>query len=318
MYSISSSQTIVASLMGMTLLLFIALSLYFLTRGIYLKRTGKSETIFAGRPAHFVLIIHAFSLMLLISVFYSFFVEPTQMAASTYKFHTEHVKRPIGFVLVTDLKYPCCKIPIEHITDKISAFAPDVLLFGGDMSDLDKAPTLTEAFSKLECDRRYFCLGNVNPFADIEFGESVGAEAVKAQGNHLKIGDGSIFIATDTSEQYPDIHSKPPPEGAYSILLTHTPELVPSAAAFEYDLYLCGHTLGGQVRLPFAPDLFLSGQVSRLFPPGKHIIDNTNVLVCRGLGTSPGAPGMRFLCLPEIIYFELVPAIASDSTNKDD
>ncbi|MDZ7815875.1 MAG: hypothetical protein U5N86_07695 [Planctomycetota bacterium] len=315
MYSLSSSQTIIASLMGMTVLLFIALSLYFLIRGIYLKRIGKSETIFAGRPAHFVLIIHAFTVMLIIAVLYAFFVEPTQLTASTYKFSTEHVKRPLGFVLVSDLKYPNCKVPVEDITSKIDAFAPDVLLFGGDMTDLEDTPQLTEAFNEVACENRFFCLGNVNSFADIEFCESVGAKLLKPHGQMITIGGASIFIATDTSEKYPDIHSTPPPSNAFSILLTHSPELVPSAAAFEYDLYLAGHTLGGQVRLPFAPDLFLPGQVSRLFPPGRHHVDAMHVIICRGIGTSPRAPGLRFLCLPEIVYFELVPDISSDSTN---
>ena len=40
------------------------------------------------------------------------------------------------------------------------------------------------------------------------------------------------------------------PEGAYGIVLVHSPEMAAAAAEAGYGLYLCGHTHGGQICLP--------------------------------------------------------------------
>ncbi len=47
------------------------------------------------------------------------------------------------------------------------------------------------------------------------------------------------------------------------LLLYHSPELMPQAAEAGIDLYLCGHTHGGQVRLPIIGPLLTSSQLGR-------------------------------------------------------
>ena len=93
----------------------------------------------------------------------------------------------------------------------------------------------------------------------------------------------------------------------FTILLYHTPDLAPLAAAQGVDLQLSGHTHGGQVRLPFFGALFTSSLYGKRFEAGRYVIDALTLYVSRGIGLEgKGAPRARFLCPPEIIWWEIV------------
>ncbi len=72
---------------------------------------------------------------------------------------------------------------------------------------------------------------------------------------------------------------------AYTILLCHRPEYIQIYSEFPIDLALCGHTHGGQIRLPFLGGLFATGQ--GFFPKYDNGIFKYNqltLLINRGLG----------------------------------
>lgn len=101
-------------------------------------------------------------------------------------------------------------------------------------------------------------------------------------------------------------------EGAFRVLLYHSPDLAPHAPSCGIDLYLCGHTHGGQVRLPFWGALITSSHWGKRYEMGHYQIkDNrgeSDLYVSRGLGMEGmGAPRVRFLCRPEITLISLVP-----------
>ena len=93
-------------------------------------------------------------------------------------------------------------------------------------------------------------------------------------------------------------------ETAYSVLLSHRPELFETYAACDVDLVLSGHAHGGQFRLPFVGGLIAPNQ--GLFPKydaGLYTDGNTNMVVSRGLGNS--IIPIRFNNRPEIVLIEL-------------
>lgn len=91
------------------------------------------------------------------------------------------------------------------------------------------------------------------------------------------------------------------PTDAPQLLLTHSPEIMPEAAAHGIDLYLCGHTHGGQVRLPFIGPVVTSSQLGRRFVMGLYKMGRTHLYVSRGIGLEGlSAPRVRFLCPPEM------------------
>jgi hypothetical protein len=96
-----------------------------------------------------------------------------------------------------------------------------------------------------------------------------------------------------------------PAEG-FRLLLYHSPDLMPEAARCGVDLIMCGHTHGGQVRLPLFGALFTSSLYWKRYEMGEYRDGGTTMYVSRGIGMEgKGIPRMRFLCEPEIEMIEL-------------
>lgn len=90
------------------------------------------------------------------------------------------------------------------------------------------------------------------------------------------------------------------------IFLYHSPELMPQAAELGIDLYLCGHTHGGQVRLPIVGPLLTSSQLGRKYVMGLYKERKTYLYVSRGVGLEGlSAPRVRFMAPPEITLITL-------------
>jgi predicted MPP superfamily phosphohydrolase len=108
-----------------------------------------------------------------------------------------------------------------------------------------------------------------------------------------------------------NLHNPIMPEGIdpkrYNIFVYHTPDLIPEAAAVGFDLYLCGHTHGGQVRLPFYGALITFSKYGKRYEMGYYREGNMDAYVNRGLGMEGGvAPRVRFLARPEIAVIDIV------------
>jgi len=92
---------------------------------------------------------------------------------------------------------------------------------------------------------------------------------------------------------------------AYTILLSHRPELIDTYVESGVDLVITGHAHGGQFRLPFIGGLIAPNQ--GLFPEydsGLYTSGNTNMIVSRGIGNS--IIPFRFNNRPEVVLIELV------------
>lgn len=99
------------------------------------------------------------------------------------------------------------------------------------------------------------------------------------------------------------------------VLLAHSPDIVKDLGAEVPDLILCGHTHGGQIRLPFTGALWLHSRHSGLaisdglYGPdtlsavaGRDLAD-LRLYVSRGLGGS--GIRARFMCRPEVTVITL-------------
>jgi hypothetical protein len=92
----------------------------------------------------------------------------------------------------------------------------------------------------------------------------------------------------------------------FTILLYHTPDLAPEAAAAGVDLMLSGHTHGGQVRIPGMGAVYASSLYGKRFEEGRFLLDGMTLSVSRGIGMEGlSAPRVRLLCPPEITLWEI-------------
>jgi predicted MPP superfamily phosphohydrolase len=96
------------------------------------------------------------------------------------------------------------------------------------------------------------------------------------------------------------------PAGLFTLLLYHSPDLMPEAVETGIDLYLCGHTHGGQIRLPLVGALITSSAFWKRYEMGRYEEGRTTLYVSRGLGMEGmGAPRARLLAPPEIVLWTL-------------
>ena len=88
------------------------------------------------------------------------------------------------------------------------------------------------------------------------------------------------------------------PKDNFRILLSHSPEAYHEAAHYQPDLYLCGHTHGGQIRLPGRGPIFTHSKAPRFTAAGRWEYQSMAGYTSNGAGTS-GVP-LRFNCPGEI------------------
>lgn len=111
--------------------------------------------------------------------------------------------------------------------------------------------------------------------------------------------DDPHYYKTDNAPQaFRDV-----PENAFKIFLAHSPEAYASAADFQSQLYLCGHTHGGQICLPGRRPLLTNSRAPRFTANGQWQFQDMVGYTSRGAGAS-GVP-IRFNCPGEISLITL-------------
>lgn len=153
----------------------------------------------------------------------------------------------------------------------------------------------------------YAVLGNHDTQAMSRDFEYLGIQLLINQTVSLTRSNQRVFLTgvDDPHDYYTEATTKcleNPIEG-FKILLAHSPELYRIAAANGFNLYLCGHSHGGQICLPGGLPMMTCLDTARGFYKGlwhyKGMIGHTS----KGCGTAK-IP-IRFNCRPEITVLTL-------------
>ncbi len=137
----------------------------------------------------------------------------------------------------------------------------------------------------------YAIMGNHDTHEVISTLPNIGVKILINEGVSLNINGVPVWIAgTDDSfmMQCSDIqaacHGRG--EGDFTIAMLHTPDEIAQAQAAGVHVYLCGHTHGGQIRLPFIGALVSNAHCAREYTYGPWRVGNLFGLTSPGLGTT--------------------------------
>ena len=152
------------------------------------------------------------------------------------------------------------------------------------------------------------CLGNHDTIIMAEILEFAGIPVLFNEGIALEIGDAVLWVCgIDDPHIYKcdnlDDALRGAPEGAFILLLAHTPERIQEAAERGVSLYLAGHTHGGQIRLPLLGAISKNAKCSREQAMGLWRHEALYGYTSPGLG-STDLP-VRFNCPPEATLITL-------------
>ena len=89
----------------------------------------------------------------------------------------------------------------------------------------------------------------------------------------------------------------------FKLLLVHSPELYQEAALYGYDMYLCGHTHGGQICLPGGKPIISNSRAPEYFNKGRW--RHLKMQGYTSLGTGASGIPLRWNCPPEIVVHRL-------------
>lgn len=221
-----------------------------------------------------------------------------------------NVGKPLRILHLSDVHLETDRSSREAwLLEQVMLLKPDVIFITGDLHqyNMQDPKRIEEVFGKLEAPLGvYTCLGLDNAALLQE-----GAPAMKVliqTMQEFKHGESRIGVvgASSMNQSLYDALS----EMDYSIVLNHKPELADEAVGQGVDLYLCGHTHGGQVRIPFWGAIITRSATGKRYESGLTLVGNTAIHTSRGLGMEVRpSPQVRFFCRPEITLIEVSPKV---------
>ncbi|MDP8231081.1 MAG: metallophosphoesterase family protein [Candidatus Zophobacter franzmannii] len=112
------------------------------------------------------------------------------------------------------------------------------------------------------------------------------------------VDDCHFFHADDIEEAYKDVD-----RDNFTVFLSHSPEMYKKAEKYDADLFLAGHTHGGQICLPGGFALSGNSGMNRKIIKGLWSQGKMKGFTSAGVGTS--LVPIRFNCPPEVVVITL-------------
>ncbi|TVR22530.1 MAG: hypothetical protein EA396_05780 [Anaerolineaceae bacterium] len=230
-------------------------------------------------------------------------------------------------------------IHVERITDRerrlnalVRELTPDVIVFSGDFVNIsytDDARAHDDIRTLIgEWRARYgvYCVGgtytvespaHVRAFCagldNLRLLEDAWVSIATPAGNLHLLGMQTTHRMAVDRAKIRALWDERPPDDGMTLLLTHAPDVAPSAGELGFDLYVCGHTHGGQLRLPLVGAIFSGSHYGRRYVMGRYRVGKTTLYTSRGVGLEGlGAPRARLLCPPEIVLWHIKGGGAND------
>lgn len=236
------------------------------------------------------------------------------------RFEVGLLRLPAGFdgfriLFVTDMHIDRADELTEKIAESVRSVDFDLCVLGGDYStkhgwmervdnsNLEKIIRILTAKG-----RTIGVLGNHDIYSIGAFLEELGVEMLVNENICIENNSDRMFIAgIDDCHYFGSDDIRLAGEGiaddVCKIMISHSPERLRQAAGAGYDLYLAGHTHGGQVCLPGGMQIVRGASMRRKYLRGRWQYKDMKGYTSSGAGTSGIA--VRFFCRPEIALITL-------------
>ncbi len=189
---------------------------------------------------------------------------------------------------------------LQGYVDAVNGLRPDLILFGGDLvtSGTDYIPTGAAAMGKMQAPFGiYACLGDHDYFSDSEYVKQSlqqnnvtvldnVATLVPVGASYLSLTGITNVYRTRPAPATLDTIERQRPKGPVNILLTHQPSpwLVEHSLEQGYDLFVAGHTHGGQIVFPLPGFLLTGSSFETDYVTGFYHVGGMLVSINNGLG----------------------------------
>ena len=250
----------------------------------------------------------------------AFIIEPNWLEVRHETVYSNKIDKPLKMVVIADLQ-----------TDRVGNFErealrramdehPDLILFPGDYIETSAAECVAQR------DKLRQCMSDVHLVAPLGIYATEGDHEamVQVQGwpdIFKDLSNAHCFVASGTvssgavsvtglslKDSYrPECHI--PHENNLHIIVGHRPDF--ARFVQEGDICVAGHTHGGQVQLPFFGPIMTFSEMPRKWCGGCNLTmsNGKQLIISRGVGMERGqAPRLRFLCRPEIVVVDVLPA----------
>ncbi len=216
---------------------------------------------------------------------------------------------PLRIVHISDLHAEGFGRREERALALVREAAPDLVVLTGDYTSDERNPSHVASawrfVSSLEARFGVFAIpGNWD--TDLRrVLDRTGVRVLQDEGVELDVRGVRVFVFGSRFASSPPSHGLPGSD-VPKILLHHSPDYLEEAARAGFDLYLCGHTHGGQVRVPGYGAIVTLSRFGKRYESGSFTLGPTQMYVNRGLGLEGGwAPRIRLFCPPEVAEIEV-------------
>ncbi len=267
--------------------------------------------------------------LVLVLVIYAFMIEPHWLTVTQIQVTAPQgarITRPLRILHLTDLHVERWTHREQVVMEQAQALQPDLILLTGDylnLSYLNDPTALRDAQVLLGSLQARYGVFAVNGTTEdtLQMSEMIARTPVRMLDDEmvrLELDEGVINLVGVTDWSFDHNQGAlerlmaSAPSDEYVVLLHHTPDLIETAAQTGVDLYLAGHTHGGQIRAPGYGAIVTFSRYGKLYEAGRYQVGPTTLYVSRGLGMEGQlAPRARFLSPPEIELITLVPPEAA-------
>jgi predicted MPP superfamily phosphohydrolase len=258
---------------------------------------------------------------------YGLYIEPFRLGTTHLSLSNAPAllpDRPLRILHLTDIHVERITRREAEMLEQAAATSPDLILLTGDYVNVDyltdplAIAQARQILSQLEAPLGVYAIaGSTDPpwLMQTLFDGLDNIRVLDNESARLDLPGGSLTLIgltmsgdTDLDRQTLRRLGNALLPSDYTILLYHTPDVIETASALGIDLYLAGHTHGGQIRLPFYGALVTFSEYGKRYEMGEYRGSGTTLYVSRGIGMEGlNLPRLRFLCPPEITLFALTP-----------